>query len=365
MKNILFVIGQMRNGGAERVTALLAGKLIEYNYRVGIIIYRSSETEYALHPKIEQFRLPNKNSNHQGNVVSRRIDRMRYIRKTIRNFQPDCIIPILDVMAEELLLPNMGYHIPIIVTVRDKPVNLGLLHNILRRIAFRKSRAVFLQTESQKQFFGSQLLKKAFVVPNPVSDHMIELGNSYKYRERIVDIVSFGRLDTKKNQKLLIRAVFQVHKIYPNIRLRIGGLGKEYDSLKNIIFQLNAQTYIQLIGWVNDISQILLGADLFILSSDYEGFPNALLEAMALGIPCISTDCPTGPAELLGNNERGILVPVGDVCQMANAIIYLMEHHNKAVQYGIAARQYVEEELTEDRIIKKFIASLEKYITTN
>ena len=194
---------------------------------------------------------------------------------------------------------------------------------------------------------------------------MIELGNSYKYRERIVDIVSFGRLDTKKNQKLLIQAVFQVHKIYPNIRLRIGGLGKEYDSLKNIIFQLNAQTYIQLIGWVNDISQILLGADLFILSSDYEGFPNALLEAMALGIPCISTDCPTGPAELLGNNERGILVPVGDVCQMANAIIYLMEHHNKAVQYGIAARQYVEEELTEDRIIKKFIASLEKYITTN
>lgn len=153
MKNILFVIGQMRNGGAERVTALLAGKLIEYNYRVGIIIYRSSETEYALHPKIEQFRIADTNCNCFRNMISKRIARTRYIRDVIQNFHPACIIPILDVMAEELLLPNIGFRVPVIVTVRVKPISLGLAHNILRHIAFRKSKAVFLQTESQKQFF--------------------------------------------------------------------------------------------------------------------------------------------------------------------------------------------------------------------
>lgn len=273
----------------------------------------------------------------------------------IKKYQPDYIIPFLDAMVYETFLAAIGIKAMKIATVRNIPTDNGKIRNLLTHIAFAKSDAIWLQTEEQKKYLSLKMQKKTFVVPNPITDNLIE-SHTYKNEKKI--IITCGRLDKQKNHDLLIEAMEQVHAQQPELILKIYGEGRERTNLENKIESISAQKYIQLMGRTENIKEVLRETDLFVLSSDYEGLPNALMEAMAMGVPCISTKCPTGPKELLGEDERGLLVPIKDGKALADAIIRLCNEPDKAKEYGKKAQKYIEMEYRIEKIMSKLISNI-------
>jgi glycosyltransferase involved in cell wall biosynthesis len=160
---------------------------------------------------------------------------------------------------------------------------------------------------------------------------------------------------------MLIEAISLIYPQFPYIQLTIYGEGPLQRELQGLIEQKKLSENIILYGRTNDMMSELKKNDLFVMSSNYEGMPNALLEAMALGMPCISTDCRTGPSEMIDNYNSGILVSVNDAKEMAEAIKFMVEQSEQAHNMGNKAREFVVKNCTVDVITEKFICECEKF----
>ena len=182
-------------------------------------------------------------------------------------------------------------------------------------------------------------------------------GDERAESKKLLNIVTAGRLSEQKNHKILLDAMILVHYRHPECTLKIYGEGNKRTELESYVLERHANKFIQIMPRSNNLVDVYKSADLFVLSSNYEGMPNALMEAMASGIPCISTNCPTGPKELLGENERGLLVPMNDAVSLSEAIIRMLENPKKAYQYGLYAHNYIKENFTP----KKIAVQLMKY----
>lgn len=356
MKKIMFIVPVLSHGGAERVVSVLSSQMAEMGYDVEIILYSRSQKEYPVSPKASIFVL----SAHVKFI--RKIQRPLQIRKYVKNASPDIIIPFLPPSVVETYFACLGLKIPTIGTVRNNPnCEQGLLNKTFLRI-LPKMNAIFCQTVSQKELLSETCQSKAFVLPNPVSPILLESYHKRVYHDTLKTLVTLGRLDAQKNHAMLIDAVSIVHKSFPEVILNIYGEGKEYESLQNKIRNLHAENYIFLKGRTEDSNSVLLASDIFVFSSNFEGMPNALMEAMAQGLPCISTDCPTGPKELIGNNERGLLVKMNDVAALAEGIIYFLKHPSLAKKCGQNAHDYILENYDAEKISKLLIDECNKII---
>lgn len=362
IRRIMFVTRFLSGGGAERVISVLANSLVEQGYEVGIMAYNVTPQDYPLDARVSRFTLENY-AEDTGNPVSRTAFRWKHLRKAVKAYHPDVVLPFLEPLVRETFLTTRGLHIPMISAVRNKPVYHSALEKRLYDYFYAHSAAVFLQTESQKQFFGEKIVAKSFVVPNPISAGFIACGTERKERTAIRTIVTAGRLNPQKNHRLLIEAMAQVHRAHPECVLHIYGEGSERDGLQAQIDGLDAGSYIRLMGRSTDLAQVYADADLFVLSSDYEGMPNALAEAMAAGMPCISTDCLTGPKELIGDDQRGLLVPTGDAESMAAAMLRLIESPELAGRLGAAAHAYTGERFAPSQVALALVENCEQYIS--
>ena len=327
---------------------------------VGVLLYKRTPDEYALSGNVSVLELETFYSEAIGNPVSRKLGRIRGIRKLVSEYKPDVIIPFLDSMVIETYHATRGMNIPVIATVRNNPEKSNRFDRGYRNYVLKRCSSVFLQTEDQRRYFSERIRKNSFVVPNPVNEQMLNLGRTRVQHNGIKNIVTCGRLEKQKNHKLLIEAMVYVHNIYPDVRLSIYGEGTEKENLQQMIQDNHAQEYVYLMGRTSQVDKVLNEADLFVLSSDFEGMPNALMEAMACGIPCISTDCPTGPRELIGNNERGGLVPVGDTEKMAGAICEMISNNNRASELGKVAHNYLETFYAPQEIARKLLEEISK-----
>lgn len=357
---ILFVSYRLSGGGAERVISVLSNQLIKSGHDVGVLLYKRTSEEYLLSGSVSILELEKLYSEKTGNPISRKLSRISGIRKLVCEYKPDVIIPFLDSMVIETYFATRGMNIPIVATVRNNPEKSKKIDKLLRNYVFKRCSSVFLQTEEQGRYFSDKIRKKTFVVPNPVNEHMLEVGRARVSHASIKSIVTCGRLEKQKNHELLIQAMLSVHRIYPDVYLSIYGEGSERDELQQLINDNNAAEYIYLMGRTNCIAEVLSDADLFVLSSDFEGMPNALMEAMACGVPCISTDCPTGPRELIGDDERGVLVPVGDKGKMVDAICGMISGVDKASKLGVAAHIYLETFFSPCKIANRFLSEIGK-----
>lgn len=362
IRRVLFITRFLSGGGAERVISVLANALVEQKYDVGVLIYNITADDYPLDKRVAQFTLKNYEEN-SGNRLTRTTFRWKNLRKIMKEYHPDVILPFLESAVRDTFFASRGLNMKTISTVRNLPVYDSKLEKYFYDYIYANSTAVFLQTESQKQFFSNRINNQSFVVPNPVNSIFIQVGEKGKQQKKIKVIVTAGRLNPQKNHRLLIEAMNIVHKKHPECLLHIYGEGNEQDSLLHFIDELEAESYIQLKGRSAKLAQIYEKADLFVLSSDYEGMPNALTEAMAAGLPCIATDCLTGPKELIGNNQRGILVPVGDVLQMSAAMMEMIESPDMANKLGRDAHEYVKEQFSPEKIVKSLIACCEKNVS--
>jgi len=180
--------------------------------------------------------------------------------------------------------------------------------------------------------------------------------------QRTKDIVTVGRLSRVKNQKMMIEAINQIKERYPEYTLKIYGTdigeGTE-ESLNVLIEQYELQDKVKLMGNSDTLEKDIVNAAMFLLTSDYEGMPNALMEAMAMGIPCIATDCPCGGSKyLLTRDNAGILVGMNDYAGLAEQMVYIIEHETDALEMGKRA-QYVKEEMHPDKIYQQWKIYLE------
>ncbi len=359
MKHIVFAIGSLHGGGAERVVSVWSSALAERGYRVSVLVYARLENEYPVSEKVEVY--PIAESEKACNALSMR-QRLARFRKVLKELRPDAVISFLPVVQVYVALASIGLRIPRVETIRINPWRTGILQTKFAKLwlwCFKTCRALIVQSEDQKPFFSKSVQKKSVVIPNPINAKYIE-NSKTEYNAASHRIVAAGRLSEQKNYKMMIDAVKMVSKEYSDVSLQIYGIGELEEKLNAYIKEQGLEDTVCLMGRSNELYNVYKEADLYVMSSDYEGMPNALAEAMAIGLPCISTDCKTGPRDLVDNGENGYLVPCDDAAALAEkikAIFSLSSEEQRAM--GQSAREKVVAFCSEENSLNRLIGLLE------
>ncbi len=336
--NITIFIGSLYGGGAERVACNLANYLVKRGHNVELLTMAESVKHYPFNLNISNMILL-KNIERHGFLRNLFI-RLFRLKKYLLSHQVDCYVVMLPITTIILLCMRRLTNAIIIASERVDPSSYSVLKRFfLKKLAQRADRFIF-QTDIIRQWYGGTVEnKKAFVIPNAVNSDFIRpsfLGKRSK------TIVSVGRLTNQKNFSLLIKSFAQVHKTYPEYDLVIYGEGPLKKDLIGLSINLNIDDKVFLPGQVENIAEKMESATMFVLSSDYEGMPNALMEAMALGLPCVATNCKGGGARfLIESGINGILIPANDENSLVLAMIKILEDNVLANNLGKNARMII------------------------
>lgn len=350
---ILFVVPSFSNGGAERVVTVLASTLAEMGIETHCIVYYQSINEYPHSEKIKVQYLAGKGeASYQALGLKQKIS---LLDNMIEEVHPSYIIPFLPQVGFHVFLATLGKKYRIVQTVRNNPrtdPEEGYLRKI-RDFLVACSWRSFVQNQEQLDYFPKFLHKKIEIIPNPVSNQFLEC--KHEYRSTVKEVVAMGRLSAQKNFTMIINAAKQIHTNYPNVHFSIYGDGPLKEELQAAIDAMKLRDVITLKGRTTNSASVLNSADMFILSSNYEGMPNALLEAMAVGLPCISTNCPTGPADIIDNDVNGKLIKVNDVDGLVKAIEEYITIGIDISKIGRKAKMFVAQNYSEDVIACLFL----------
>lgn len=350
---ILFVVPSLSNGGAERVVSVLASNLAEKGFDTSCVVYYKAETEY-LHSKKINIRYLAGQGEETYKVFSMK-QKINKLSRLIDDINPEYIIPFLPQVGFHVFLATVGKKYKIIQTVRNNPRTdpetkyERIIRNCLVSLSWRS----FVQNREQLEYFPKFLHKKLEIIPNPISNQFFNC--EHVYHEQIKEIVAMGRLSEQKNFQLIIETAKRIRLNYPDIHFSIFGDGPLKKKLQEYINKYHLEKVVTLQGRTNNSVQALNSADLFILSSNYEGMPNALLEAMAIGLPCISTNCPTGPADIIDNNRNGKLVQVNNIDEMVSAIDEYVELGVGIADIGEEAKKFVKKNYSAEVITDMFL----------
>ena len=302
MKKIDIITRAMTSGGAERVIAQLANYFTEKDISCRIITTENGEVMYPLHEKIDIVAIGKKSNN----KVIDRILRYKTIRSVVQKNKADVVLTMPEDTGIYAILALIGTGIPVYVSERNNPWVMPdvKITRLLRKVAYPFAQGIIFQTQMAKSFFPQYIQKKGVVLQNPVDATRIPepyIGE----RKKVFSAV--GRLEPQKNFPMLIRAFSEFHKREKDYKLVIYGEGRERINIENLIKELHLENSVSLPGRNKDVLNCINDCAAFILSSDYEGMPNALIEAMCMGMPVISTDCPSGGPREIIENEKKIL----------------------------------------------------------
>lgn len=338
MKRVALIIPSLKSGGAERVVSIWSSELAKFNDGIYLIVLYKSEKEYETYGNVKKIYLHN---NYLESKSSSILSKVKKIRKVLLENSIDIAIPFITYIGIMTTAACLFSKIKVIETIRNDPKNIptNKIESIFRNISVSLAEKCIVQNEVQKQYFSKKVQRKMQVFSNPLHPTITNTDKKYNNTDSLL-FVNVGRLTKQKNQKLLCCAFSLATEKCPSISLKIYGMGSMYDELQQHIKNMGMQGKIILCGKTENVAQVLAEADAFILSSDFEGMPNALMEAMAVGLPCISTDCPTGPSDMIVNGQNGFLVPVGDVCSMADAIVKISNDYSAAVEMGKKAKEF-------------------------
>ena len=355
-KRILFVIRSLTGGGAERVVSTLSNALVNRNYDIHIILYSKSNTDYYIDDKVKIHYMPNRKNNIYGKIL-----RIFDIKKIINSIKPDVIIPFVGTILYVSYITSKQVKPKFIRTIRDSPWHEegSVLDKIIRKHINKKCDAIMIQNEEQRLFFDKELNNKLFVVHNPISPEFID-SKKDDYSIRINNIISVGRLTYQKNHEMLINAINDLKDKYPNLKVKIYGDGPNRDKLNELVKSYNLIDRVLILKRTNDIKKELVNSDLFVMTSRYEGMPNALMEAMALGLPCISSDCKTGPKTLIANGKDGFLYNWDSLDDLKNVLVKVIDNSEEAAKIGNAARNKIINNYCDKIIVEEFKEMLER-----
>lgn len=327
---IVLIMGAFSYGGAERVMCNLANYLSNNKHEVTLVTLFKRDECYELSNKIKVI---------NGLDFKKKFDSIFILRKIIKEIYPDIVLSFLTHINILTIISTLKLNIPVIISERNDPSipYNNIIKRSLRRIFYRFAKGFVFQTNEAKNYFSNSIMNKSVVIPNPL---IIKKKLKTKDIEREDYIVTIGRLTEQKNQELLIRSFSSISKEFPSYKLKIYGEGHLRDRLLNLIKELKMEKSIFLMGTTEDIIDEIDKCKIFVLSSNFEGMPNSLMEAMAIGLPCISTDCNSGgPRFLIDNNVNGLLVPINNEKILSNSMRILMESDLKRETLGESAME--------------------------
>lgn len=327
---IAFVLSALQAGGAERVVNLISSAAIEAGWDVTIISFdRPGDPvfhDYDSAIALERLGIP------AGVRFTGR--RILALRRTLRRGRFDRVVSFLTKINVLTLAASLGLRLPVLVSERNNPSAQPMhpLWKIALTLLYPRADGIVMQTRRSVACLPKRQRPRAYIIPNPVKlpPRQACPGNSRQ-------IVAVGRLTEQKGFDLLIAAFAKVADVEPEWNLVIWGEGPARPALEQQIAAAGLNRRILLPGQSEEPGGWTEGAAIFVLASRYEGFPNALLEAMAAGLPVIAFDCEFGPAELIDHGHSGLLVSNGAVEELQASLLALMNDENQRRVLGRAA----------------------------
>lgn len=325
VQRLTVVVSSLAAGGAERTACELANGLAGRGLTVTVVTLDASTPDhFRLESPVTRVAVnivwPRRNALEAAMSAARRL---RIMRWAILATRPDVVLSLTDMTNVRVLLALLATHVPVVVSERSHPTRhaIGRRWDRLRRWIYPRAQCVVMQTSAAATWAHGFLREdRVAVVPN-FTRVAPPAATPTRRRENIV--LSVGRLGREKGHDLLIHAFARARLADEGWRLVIAGEGPERQPLRALSESLGVSAGVELIGTIDTVEAWLHRAALFVLPSRYEGFPNALLEAMAAGLPCVAFDCDFGPRELIIDGDNGVLVPPEDVDGLGEAIARL------------------------------------------
>ncbi|MBQ6363452.1 MAG: glycosyltransferase family 4 protein [Lachnospiraceae bacterium] len=340
MAKLALFISSLNRGGSEREAVNIAENFLKNGHQVLIVTQYVNEDEYPLPDGA--VRILAEREEPYGDSAAERIrgfaDRFLRLRRIWKKERPDVVLSFIGKNNVMAIVTAMGTGVPVVAHVQGEAA-LEYPEGSLRKAAFvtfRHAAGVALQTERSRSFFPPAVQAKCDVLANALSPDFIRPPYT-GLKEKTITTV--GRLDRNKNQRMLLKAFARIAENYPDYKLQIFGDGEDREILENMRSELGLTDRVNMPGSIRNVAEELEKTSLFVLTSDSEGLPNALIEAMALGVPSISTDTPSGgPAQLIEDGVNGLLIPPGDEDALTRAMRQMLDHPEAAARMGEAAR---------------------------
>lgn len=351
---IALVFGAFTFGGTERVACELANSFANAGHEVIIVTMKQKEACYRLDDRIVCY---------NGIPAAGRLGKLRQTRALgalLERCAPDVVVSFMTQINVACITALRGKRIPLIVSERNSPKDMPRSKPVraLRTLLYPRADGFVFQTEDAKNYFSRKIAERGCVIGNPL---FLE-AEPIPYALRRDEIVSVGRLMPQKDQLTLLQAFAMVHEKYPEYSLRLYGDGPEREKLEAFVRSSRLEQSVTFCGNSSTVQQQIAGAKLFLLSSRYEGMPNALMEALGLGLVCISTDCPCGgPKTLIDDGENGFLCRVGDAGEMAERMERILRDEER--QQSVSDRAIASmERYRQDVIAGQWLAYLNRVV---
>lgn len=341
---VMFHLNSMGKGGAERVVSILIDAMVKDNIDVVLTTLSVADEEYEIPQSVRRIVIDERITTNKRCILIAK--RYTELRKIILSEKPNVVISFCNKANFRASLSMTGIKIPLIVSVRNDPDRDYAPYGTMNNIMVRRADGCVFQTKAAKEWFPKKLQDKSRIIINPINDKYLDVEVTDKIDEGRV--VTVGRISGQKNQMLLLRTVNNLKEKYPKISLEIYGSDFRDGSkaqMERFIADHNLMDNVRFMGVCDDLEMRLQGA-IFVLPSDYEGMPNALMEAMAIGLPVISTNCPCGgPSDLIDDERNGLLISVGDEKELTRALDRLLADRDKRIALGKEAmkiREYAD-----------------------
>jgi len=354
---VLLLLSNIRYGGANKVMVELGNYLAEREYQVCFITYGSDQCFYSYDHRIGRIFIKTKLD---GIKKVRRLAQVLELRKILKRENADIIITFENLAKLMAVLAVRFTKCKVLISERMDPYNYR--PNRKKALYFRYELAdgCVFQTEKASEYFSKRVRKKSKVIPN---FNMVNKADWVEWNNRKDEIAFVGRFSVKqKRQDIMLEAFKDIIPQFPEMKLIFYGDGPDLERMQAYAGSLGIADNVVFAGVASNIPELIKCSKLFVLTSDYEGIPNALMEAMMIGIPSISTNCSPGGARLLIQNEvNGYLVPCGDVEALSSAIINAISNPHIAEKYAICAQKSLER-FSKSRILPQWEEYLNKVL---